>query len=85
MKTRELVILQQECMPFHSTDSICFAIFLFYFIFNAFRWGCPTTMMWVYKIGAERAKRMLLTGDLVNGKEAERVRFFLSLLENYIS
>jgi enoyl-CoA hydratase len=33
-------------------------------------WGCPTTAMWVYRLGAERAKRMLLTGDLVNGKEA---------------
>ncbi len=26
-------------------------------------WGCPTTAMWVYRVGAERAKRMLLTGD----------------------
>ena len=33
-------------------------------------WGCPTTMMWVYRLGAEKAKRMLLTGDLVSGKEA---------------
>ncbi len=33
-------------------------------------WGCPTTAMWVYRIGAERAKRMLLTGDLVDGAEA---------------
>jgi len=36
-------------------------------------WGCPTTMMWVYRLGAEKAKRMLLTGDLINGKEAERM------------
>jgi enoyl-CoA hydratase len=34
-------------------------------------WGCPTTAMWVYRIGAERAKRMLFTGDLVTGKEAQ--------------
>ncbi|MCW5729412.1 MAG: crotonase/enoyl-CoA hydratase family protein [Alphaproteobacteria bacterium] len=34
-------------------------------------WGCPTTAMWVYRIGAERAKRMLLTGDLVDGREAK--------------
>jgi enoyl-CoA hydratase len=34
-------------------------------------WGCPTTAMWVYRIGAERAKRMLLTGDLITGTEAE--------------
>ena len=33
-------------------------------------WGCPTTAMWVYRIGAERAKRMLLTGDLIDGREA---------------
>ncbi len=33
-------------------------------------WGCPTTAMWVYRVGAERAKRMLLTGDLVDGREA---------------
>jgi enoyl-CoA hydratase len=33
-------------------------------------WGCPTTAMWVYRIGAERAKRMLLTGDLIDGSEA---------------
>jgi enoyl-CoA hydratase len=36
-------------------------------------WGCPTTMMWVYRLGAEKAKRMLLTGDLVTGKEAEKM------------
>ena len=29
--------------------------------------------MWVYRIGPERAKRMLLTGDLVSGVEAERM------------
>jgi len=33
-------------------------------------WGCPTTAMWVYRVGAERAKRMLLTGDLITGVEA---------------
>lgn len=33
-------------------------------------WGCPTTAMWVYRIGAEKAKRMLFTGDLVTGVEA---------------
>lgn len=33
-------------------------------------WGCPTTAMWVYRIGAEQAKRMLLTGDLIDGREA---------------
>ena len=33
-------------------------------------WGCPTTAMWVYRLGAERAKRMLLTGDTIDGSQA---------------
>ncbi|UTX54331.1 crotonase/enoyl-CoA hydratase family protein [Leucobacter aridicollis] len=33
-------------------------------------WGCPTTAMWVYRLGAERAKRMLLTGDTISGTQA---------------
>lgn len=33
-------------------------------------WGCPTTAMWVYRLGAQRAKRMLLTGDLIDGRRA---------------
>jgi enoyl-CoA hydratase len=36
-------------------------------------WGCPTTAMWVFRVGAERAKRMLFTGDLVDGREAARM------------
>ncbi len=36
-------------------------------------WGCPTTAMWIYRLGAEKAKRMLFTGDLVTGKEAEKM------------
>lgn len=33
-------------------------------------WGCPTTAMWAHRVGMEKAKRMLFTGDLVDGKEA---------------
>ena len=33
-------------------------------------WGTPTTAMWVYRLGIERAKRMLLTGDLIDGRQA---------------
>lgn len=40
-------------------------------------WGCPTTAMWVYRLGAERAKRMLLTGDLIDGREAEKIGLVL--------
>jgi enoyl-CoA hydratase len=40
-------------------------------------WGCPTTAMWVYRLGAERAKRMLFTGDRIAGREAERMGLVL--------
>ena len=33
-------------------------------------WGCPTTGMWVYRLGAEKAKRMRLTGDTIDGRTA---------------
>ncbi len=36
-------------------------------------WGCPTTAMWVYKLGIEKAKRMLFTGDKITGKEAQEM------------
>jgi enoyl-CoA hydratase len=36
-------------------------------------WGCPTTAMWVYRLGPERAKRMLFTGDKIDGNEAEKL------------
>ncbi len=40
-------------------------------------WGCPTTAMWVYRLGPERAKRMLLTGDLIDGAEAKSMGLVL--------
>jgi enoyl-CoA hydratase len=33
-------------------------------------WGSPTTAMWVYRLGLERAKRLLLTGDPIDGRRA---------------
>ncbi len=36
-------------------------------------WGVPTTAMWVYRLGPELAKRMLLTGDVIGGEEAARI------------
>ncbi len=36
-------------------------------------WGCPTTAMWIYRLGPEKAKRMLFTGDKITGKEAEQM------------
>lgn len=36
-------------------------------------WGIPTPMMWVYRLGLEQAKRMLFTGELITGREAQRI------------
>jgi len=33
-------------------------------------WGVPTTALWAERIGAQRAKRLLFTGDLLSGAEA---------------
>jgi enoyl-CoA hydratase len=33
-------------------------------------WGVPTTALWAWRIGAGRAKRLLLTGDSISGTEA---------------
>jgi enoyl-CoA hydratase len=31
-------------------------------------WGSPTTSMWAYRLGAQRAKRLLFTGDCSQAK-----------------
>ena len=36
-------------------------------------WGCPTTAMWFYRVGMERAKRILFTGQILKGKEAAEI------------
>jgi enoyl-CoA hydratase len=33
-------------------------------------WGIPTTAFWAYRIGPEKAKRLLFTGDCLTGKQA---------------
>ncbi len=33
-------------------------------------WGVPTTALWVHRLGPARAKRLLLTGDSLTGREA---------------
>jgi enoyl-CoA hydratase len=40
-------------------------------------WGTPTTAMWVYRLGFEKAKRYLLTGDEIPAPEAARVGLIL--------
>lgn len=34
-------------------------------------WGSPTTSIWVHRIGLEKAKRLLFTGDCLSGKQAQ--------------
>lgn len=33
-------------------------------------WGCPTTAMWTFRLGPMRAKQMVFTGDLIDGRKA---------------
>ncbi|HVS29780.1 MAG TPA: enoyl-CoA hydratase-related protein, partial [Solirubrobacteraceae bacterium] len=33
-------------------------------------WGSPTTSMWTHRLGPQRAKRLLFTGDSLSGAEA---------------
>ncbi len=33
-------------------------------------WGTPTTALWAHRVGAQRAKRLLFTGDCLSGSEA---------------
>ena len=33
-------------------------------------WGAPTTALWAFRIGPEKAKRLLFTGDCLSGTEA---------------
>jgi enoyl-CoA hydratase len=33
-------------------------------------WGTPTTSMWMHRLGPQRAKRLLFTGDSLSGTEA---------------
>jgi enoyl-CoA hydratase len=33
-------------------------------------WGCPTTAMWTYRLGPARAKQMMFTGDVLDGRTA---------------
>ena len=33
-------------------------------------WGVPTTALWAYRIGPEKAKRLLFTGDSLTGQQA---------------
>jgi enoyl-CoA hydratase len=34
-------------------------------------WGSPTTSLWFYRLGIEKAKRLLFTGDCLTGKQAQ--------------
>lgn len=40
-------------------------------------WGVPTTAMWLVRLPPQQAKRMLLTGDTVSGREAAQMGLVL--------
>ncbi len=40
-------------------------------------WGTPTTAMWVYRMGLEKAKRYMLTGDEIPAKKAAEIGMIL--------
>lgn len=33
-------------------------------------WGCPTTAMWTFKLGPSRAKELMFTGNMIDGRTA---------------
>ena len=43
-------------------------------------WGTPTTAMWVYRLGFERAKRYLLTGDEIPARTAADIGLVLEVV-----
>jgi enoyl-CoA hydratase/carnithine racemase len=43
-------------------------------------WGTPTTAMWVYRMGLERAKRYLLTGDQITARKAVDLGLILEVV-----
>src|SRR5579885_2215444 len=43
-------------------------------------WGTPTTAMWVYRLGLERAKRYLLTGDEIPARTAAEIGLVLEVV-----
>jgi len=43
-------------------------------------WGTPTTAMWVYRMGLERAKRFLLTGDEIPARKAAELGLILEVV-----
>jgi enoyl-CoA hydratase len=46
-------------------------------------WGVPTTPMWVYRMGLERTKRYLFTGDEIPAPEAARICLILETVPDH--
>jgi enoyl-CoA hydratase len=46
-------------------------------------WGTPTTAMWVYRMGLERAKRYMLTGDEIPARTAVECGLILEAVPDH--
>jgi enoyl-CoA hydratase len=44
-------------------------------------WGSPTTAMWVVRLGMEKAKRFLFTGDSITAPEAAKMGMILESVQ----
>ena len=45
-------------------------------------WGVPTTAFWALRVGIQQAKRLLFTGDLIDGKEAVNIGLAMKCYDN---
>ncbi|TMA56175.1 MAG: enoyl-CoA hydratase, partial [Deltaproteobacteria bacterium] len=43
-------------------------------------WGAPTTALWVYRMGLERTKRYLFTGDEIPARKAAEIGLVLEVV-----
>jgi enoyl-CoA hydratase len=46
-------------------------------------WGTPTTAMWVYRMGLEKAKRYLLTGDEISATTAAEMGMICEVVPDH--
>lgn len=45
-------------------------------------WGIPTTFMWVYRLGIDKAKSILFNGEILSGKKAKDIGLITDCFDN---